>query len=101
MSSADDMASLVEALGDRRSEHRLLAVLVDAAPGVVSRGRFYEALPPTAGKLLSSSAAGSTRARTRLSRLASVEIELDGPVEGGFAVRLRVDSGSPNGGSDR
>ena len=90
--TAEDLESLILALGERRSAHRLTAVLFRTTPGVVSRGLLYDDLPPTAARLLT---AGPQRPRLdrslRIAPLATAEIELDGPIEGGLTVPIRVD----------
>ncbi len=90
--SARDLPSAVRALGELKSSHRLTAVLYREAGGVVSRGAAYEQLPPTAEHLLATRAASDATVRTKYSSLARSEIEMNGPVEGGLAVRLLVDS---------
>jgi hypothetical protein len=90
--SARDLPAALRALSELKSSHRLTAVLYKEAGGVVSRGAAYEQLPPTAEHLLATRAATDATKRTRYSPLARSEIEMNGPVEGGLAVRLLVDS---------
>jgi hypothetical protein len=92
--SAEDLESAIRVLGERRSAHRLRAVLFHETPAVISRGAIYDDLPPTAARLLSAPGASRRDARRRLSRLSSAELEMDGPIEGGLTLRLQVDSGS-------
>jgi hypothetical protein len=91
--SARDLPSALRALSEMKSSHRLTAVLFREAGGVVSRGAAYEQLPPTAEHLLATRAAAEATVRTKYSSLARSEIEMNGPVEGGLAVRLLIDSG--------
>jgi hypothetical protein len=91
LNSARDLGSMIQALGERRSAHRLTAVLFRRAGGVVSSGAEYGDLPPTAERLLASRGAAGRSKRTKVALLAREEIELDGPVEGGLAVRLTID----------
>jgi hypothetical protein len=90
--SARDLPSAIRALSALKSSHRLTAVLFREAGGVVSRGAAYEQLPPTAAHLLATRSATDATARTKYSSMARFEIEMNGPVEGGLAVRLLVDS---------
>jgi hypothetical protein len=92
LKSARDLGSTLRALGDMRSAHRLTAVLFRQAGGVVSRGAAFEQLPPTAEHLLATRSSAGGAARTAVSSLARAEVELNGPVEGGLAVKLQVDS---------
>lgn len=97
VNSAADLDALVRALGERRGAQRLTAALYRSAGTVVSRGAEYGALPPTAERLLASRSSGGASKRTPVALLWREEVELDGPVEGGLAVRLRID---PNLGPD-
>jgi hypothetical protein len=97
LQSARDLDSMIRALGERRSAHRLTAVLFRRAPGVVSRGEELEALPPTAERLLASRGATGAARRTPVALLARDEIELDGPVDGGLSVKLKIDAGPGSG----
>jgi len=92
--SAGDMRSLVRALSDLRSSHRLTGVIYEPGGTVVARGMSYTELPPTAAKLLSLRATPEDRRVGPLvSPLSRAEIELAGPVHGGGKIRLRVDRG--------
>jgi hypothetical protein len=91
LSSARDLDTMIRALGEQRSAHRLTAVLFRRAGGVVSRGAEYGALPPTAERLLASRGAAGAAQRTPVALLARREIELDGPLGGGLLVRLSID----------
>jgi len=93
--SATDLASVVRTLNDIESSHRLTAALVRGATGVVSRGEVYESLPPTAERLLGANGSKRPAARTRVARLDTDVVELDGPVEGGVAIRLKLDGDLP------
>jgi hypothetical protein len=89
--SSPDAESLVLALGERRSPHRLTAVVYEPGGAIVSRGLALTELPPTAQKLLSLGAPPQSReARGLVSPVARAERELDGPVRGGTQLRLRV-----------
>lgn len=92
LNSAQNLDALVAALAERRSAHRLTAVLFQSDGGVVSRGEAYTGLPPTAQRLLSARSGASRGKPTRVAELARSELALDGPVEGGLMVRLRVDA---------
>jgi hypothetical protein len=92
--TAQDLDAVVRVLAEPSSPHRLRAVLVQKAPGAVSRGVSYEALPPSAARLLGADERSSARRRTRFSRLATAEVELDGPVTGGAVLRFRTESAS-------
>jgi hypothetical protein len=89
--TARDVSALVRAMGEMRSSNRLTAVLYRAAPGVVADGAAYDELPPTAARLLLSGSEGRRTAVSRYAPLARAEIELDGPVDGGATIELRVD----------
>ena len=91
--SAADLEGMVRALGQRRGAQRLTAVLFRRSGSVVSRGAEYGPLPPTAERLLASRSSAGASQRSPVSLLAREEIELDGPLEGGLAVRLRLDPG--------
>jgi len=90
--SAEDLPSFVRALGSQWSSDRLKAVLYQAGAGVVRGGALFEHLPPTAWRLLAGDLPSNATQRTRVSRLAVEELQLDGPAEGGVSVRVRVDS---------
>jgi len=66
--------------------------LLHGARGVVSRGESFEALPPSAQRLLGSVATPRPRPSAATS-LAAAEIELDGPVEGSVMVDLSLEPG--------
>ena len=93
--SATDLSAVVEALAELRSAHRLTAVVYEPGGSVVSRGTLYSGLPPTAEKLLGLERSTlDRRERPLSSSLARAEVELDGPVQGGLQVRLRVERGT-------
>jgi hypothetical protein len=92
LESAGDLGSMVRALGEIHSARRLTAVLIRRAGGAVAHGRAFEQLPPTAEHLLATDSLAGSSGRVSLSTLARAEIELDGPVDGGLAVHLLVDS---------
>jgi len=95
--SAGDLAAVVDVLGDLRAANRLTAVIYHRASGVVSRGVAYSDLPPSAQKLLSARPRSGGMTTTRVADLVRVDLVLDGPVDGGVVVSLRVDSGLENG----
>jgi hypothetical protein len=90
MRSARDVSAAIEALSDFAPSNRLQVVLLDGRGGVVSRGRAYGPLPPTAEKLLGAAPPGRAP-RTTASIVARTEIVLDGPAEGGIAVPLELE----------
>ncbi len=85
--SARDIGAAIDALHELGSAHRLQVVLLNAAPGLVARGMAYGALPATAETLLGPPRGGAG-ARTPAVVLARVQLELDGPADGGLAVGL-------------
>jgi hypothetical protein len=95
--SAEDVRAVIDILADLRPDNRLTAVLIRRSPGIVSRGRAYPDLPPSAERLMSAQPGMPATSRTTVSDLFRTELELDGPVEGGIVVRLRVDSDLENG----
>ncbi len=86
---------MVEALSVSRSPHRLNAVLFQRAKGVVTRGAAYTELPPSAQHLLSTRERTTATTRTSASPLDQTGVLLEGPVTGGLAIRLNLDSGLP------
>jgi len=93
--TATDLSAVVEALSEQRSAHRLTAVVYESGGSVVSRGTLYSGLPPTAEKLLGlERSALERRERPLSSPLSRAEVELEGPVQGGLQVRLRVERGA-------
>ncbi len=94
LQSATDLRAVIDALAEQRSAHRLTAVVYEQGGTVVSRGTLFPSLPPTAERLLSLRAAsGSRNAKPPASPVARAEVELDGPVEGGVQLRLKVERG--------
>lgn len=94
LQTARNMRAVIDALADQRSAHRLTAVVYERGGAVVSRGVAYAELPPTAERLLSLGARSARRnARPLVSPLGRAEVELDGPVEGGTQVRLKIERG--------
>lgn len=95
LASATDMRAVIDALAGQRSAHRLTAVVYAQGGAVVSRGTAYTELPPTIERLLSleTSVGGDRRQRPLVSPLAQAEVEMDGPVEGGKQVRLKIERG--------
>jgi hypothetical protein len=92
--SAGDLGALVRALSERQSDHRLSGVIYQPGGTVVARGLAFTELPPTAAKLLSLKATSRDRNRGPLvSPLSRAEVEMDGPVQGGGTIRLRLDRG--------
>jgi hypothetical protein len=91
--SVRDLEAMIGVLSERRSDHRLTAVLVRQAGGAISRGVEYGQLPPTAQRLLSSRSASGGGKQRRISLVSRQEIDLDGPVDGGLMIRLQVEPG--------
>jgi hypothetical protein len=89
--SADDLPTLIDALGEIRSDHRLVAVLYNKTNSTVAGGKRLEGLPPTARNLLLPKQR-ATPVKLRANPLATAEIELDGPLVGGMSVRVGYDS---------
>jgi len=98
MQTASDLSGVLRVLGELRADHRLVAVLYHEAPTIVRGGVAFSQLPPTAAHLLSSGARTGTAFRSRVSRLASSQLEMDGPITGGLAIRVKVDAGTPGDG---
>ncbi|HXV76289.1 MAG TPA: hypothetical protein VD788_08215 [Candidatus Polarisedimenticolaceae bacterium] len=95
--SVEDVRAVIDILADLRAANRLTAVLYRSSPGVVSRGAAYSDLPPSAERLMTASPGTPSSRNTTVSELFRTEVELDGPVEGGVVVRLRVDSDLSDG----
>jgi hypothetical protein len=95
LASATDMRAVIEALAGQRSAHRLTAVVYAQGGAVVSRGTAYTELPPTVERLLSleTQAGRDPRQRPLVSPLAQAEVEMDGPIEGGKQIRLKIERG--------
>lgn len=90
LQSARDLPSLVRGLSDPGADNRLAAVLYRAAPSAAVGGAVLEGLPGSAGRLLASEGASAAVLPGRVAALARDEVDLDGPVEGGVAVRLET-----------
>jgi len=88
--TATGLESLVGTLAERRSAHRLGAVLYERSRGAIAQGEAYAGLPPTAQHLMGTLAATSNRRRTDVTPLVRAEIELDGPLSGGLRIRLQL-----------
>lgn len=86
--TAPDIDAVIRALADERSEHRLTAVLYERTSGIVSRGQALADLPGSARHLLSRDFPSTQR--MLVAPLRRVEVDLDGPLSGGLAVRLVV-----------
>ncbi len=95
LQTADDLAGVVRVLGDLWSEHRLVAVLYQDSPTIVRGGAAFSQLPPTAAHLLSQGSRSGAAFRSKVSRLATSQLEMDGPVIGGLSIRVEVDAGAP------
>jgi len=95
LQTATDLSGVLRVLGELRSDHRLVAVLYHDSPTIVRGGAEFSHLPPTAAHLLSSGARSGAAFRSRVSRLATSQLEMDGPVTGGLAIRVEVDAGAP------
>jgi hypothetical protein len=91
VATADDPASAIRALSSMRPANRLSAVIYDRPRGIVRDGRSFENLPSTARRLLGSDGASARTLGGAAEVLRRVERELDGPVSGGFVVRLEVE----------
>jgi hypothetical protein len=90
LDSATDAATVVRALVDRRSPHRLTAIVYEAEGALVARGEEWVELPPTAQRLLTTQSTPTRRGVAPPRALARAEIELPGPIEGGAQVALRT-----------
>ena len=99
--TADDLAGVLRVLGDFQSEHRLVAVLYHDSPTIVRGGAVFSQLPPTAAHLLSRGSRSGAAFRSKVSRLATSQLEMDGPVTGGLSIRVEVDSGAPEGSKEQ
>ena len=97
--SATDLNGVIGVLAELKADHRLTVLLVEPSPGSVSRGQAYPALPPTAARLLGSDR-GQGNGALAYARLAHAERALDGPIQGGLAVRLKVEAGPPRPGKE-
>jgi hypothetical protein len=91
LASAKDVSTVVDALSERRSAHRLTAIVYEPGKAVVSRGAAFTDLPPTVERLLSKTAERVQSQRPLVTPLIRAEIELDGPVQGGKQLRLRLE----------
>jgi hypothetical protein len=94
LASARNLEAVLDALEQQRSAHRLTAVVYEPRGSVVSRGFVYSDLPPTASRLLSlGGSAADRRARPLRRPLGRSELELDGPIENGLQLRLKIRRG--------
>lgn len=93
LSSAENLSGVLRVLGEMKSAHRLVAVLYDDSPTVVRDGLAFSGLPATAAHLLSTGARSGASSRSRVSRLATTQLELDGPVGGGLTIGIQVAGG--------
>ncbi len=98
LQTAGDLPGVLRILGELRSDHRLVAMLFHEAPTVVRDGALYAQLPPTAVHLLSRGTRSGAAFRSRVSRLGSTQLEMDGPIDGGLTIRIQVDSAAPSNG---
>nr|NIM00084.1 hypothetical protein [Acidobacteriota bacterium]NIM64010.1 hypothetical protein [Acidobacteriota bacterium]NIO58480.1 hypothetical protein [Acidobacteriota bacterium]NIQ29538.1 hypothetical protein [Acidobacteriota bacterium]NIQ84230.1 hypothetical protein [Acidobacteriota bacterium] len=96
LQTAGDLPGVLRIMGELRSDHRLVAVLFHEAPSVVRDGTLYAQLPPTAVHLLSRGTRTGAAFRSRVSRLASTQLEMDGPISGGLTIRVKVDTAAPS-----
>jgi len=92
LQTADRLPAVVQVFAELRSEHRLVAVLYHRSQATVANGVAYDALPPTARRLLGLGKPSGAPARSPATVLARVDVEFDGPVEGGMAMELRYDA---------
>jgi hypothetical protein len=88
--SAGDLSGVIHVMSELKAEHRLMAVLFHDSPAVVRDGVELSRLPSTALHLLSTGARAGAATRSRVSRLSSTQIDLDGPVSGGLTIGVRV-----------
>ncbi len=93
LSTARDLDAVIEALKQQRSAHRLTGVVYEAGGTVVSRGFLFSDLPPTAERLLSLGAPATGRRAPLRTPLARAEVELDGPIDNGLQLRLKIRRG--------
>jgi hypothetical protein len=94
LNSAADLRGVIEVLTEQRSAHRLTAVVYEPRGRVISGGVAYSELPPTAERLLRlQTPPGDRKSRALRSPLGRGEVELDGPVENGLQLRLRIERG--------
>lgn len=101
LQTAEDLRGVLRVLGELRSDHRLVAVLYHDSPTIVRDGAAFSNLPPTAAHLLFSGARSGVAFRSRVSRLATSQLEMDGPVSGGLTIRIKVDAGAPTGSKEQ
>jgi hypothetical protein len=101
LQTAENLAGVLRVLGEMRSDHRLVAVLYDDSPTIVRDGAAFSHLPPTAAHLLSSGARSGAAFRPRASRIATSQLEMDGPISGGLSIRVEVDASTPNGSKEQ
>jgi hypothetical protein len=74
-----------------KSSHRLVAVLYDGSPTVVRGGVAFSGLPASALHLLSTGVRSGASSRSRVSRLSTTQLEMDGPISGGLTIGINVD----------
>jgi hypothetical protein len=95
LQTAGDLRAVLGVLGEMRSDHRLMAVLYHESPTIVRGGASFSQLPPTAAHLLSGGSRSGSTFRSPVSRLATSQQEMDGPIVGGLAIRVDVDNSAP------
>ena len=93
LTTSEDLAGVLRVLGEMKAENRLIAVLYDDSPTVVRDGLAFSGLPATAAHLLATGARSGAASHSRVSRLATTQIELDGPVGGGLTIGVMVAGG--------
>jgi hypothetical protein len=95
LETASSLETVIGAIAERRSAHRLTAVIYQSGGAVVSDGTVYSDLPPTAERLLSLAGQPIKRRPVRplVSPLGRAEVLLDGPVDGGTQVQLKIERG--------
>jgi len=93
LSTSEDLAGVIRVIGEMKAENRLMAVLYDDSPTVVRDGAVFSKLPATAAHLLSTGARSGAATHSRVSRLATTQVELDGPVGGGLTIGVMVAGG--------
>jgi hypothetical protein len=95
--SAVDLDSYVRVLADAPPAGRLQAVLFRSTTGAVRDGEALTGLPPTAAHLLGASGGAPGAGLLSAWPLASVSVEMDGPVGGSFRETLDVDDTGDDG----
>ncbi len=101
LQTAENLSGVLRVLGEMQSDHRLVAVLYDDSPTIVRDGAAFSHLPPTAAHLLSNGARSGVVFRSRVGRLATSQLEMDGPISGGLTIQVKVGVGEPDGSKEQ